>query len=363
MIPIYKPFIPKSSINYSNEAISSNWVSSQGKYTSLAEEKLAEINKVKHCVLTNNGTSATHLTAKALAKKYPKTKKVYVPSACYVAAYNCLLYDNVGWDIESVDLCDKTWNSNYNSFIPEENSALMVVHNLGNITNVIKLKEKFNIPIIEDNCEGFFGEYEGNPSGSKSLCSSLSFFGNKNITTGEGGAFLTNDSSLFHYISKIKCQGQTHKRYIHDELGYNYRMTNIQAAILLGQLEEIDKIKENKKRVFDLYRKELDKIDGVTNQHIEKDTTHSMWMIAARFSPKYFSLNELEEDLNTNRVETRRMFYPHTYHNHLKIKGDVEVSTKINKEVLMLPSYPELKDVEIKKICSIIANHQMNYKP
>ena len=114
--------------------------------------------------------------------------------------------------------------------------------------------------------------------------------------------------------------------------------------------------------MFDLYRKELGKIDGVTNQHIEENTTHSMWMIAARFCPKYFCINELEEDLNTSRVETRRMFYPHTYHNHLKINGNIEVSKKINSEVLMLPSYPELKDVEIKKICSLISNHQMNRK-
>ena len=357
MIPLYQPFLPRKSIIYANEAIRSNWISSLGKYSSLAEEKLAEIHGVKFCILTNNGTAATHLVAKSLKKKYPTIKKIYVPSACYVAAYNSLLYDKIGWEVEAVDLSEETWNSDFSCIKPEKNSALMVVHNLGNIVYVLKLKEKFNIPIIEDNCEGFFGEYGGYPSGSKSLASSLSFFGNKNITTGEGGAFLTNDESIYNYCNKIKGQGQTSTRYIHDELGYNYRMTNVQAAILLGQLEEIDAIKEKKKKVFNYFRERLSQIEGVTNQAIEANTSHSMWMIGARFNPERFNVSKLEQELEANGIETRKMFYPYTAHSHLNFKGESKLASLINSQVLILPSYPELKNVEIDKICYIIAQH------
>tara|TARA_R110002051_G_scaffold325548_3_gene428805 strand:+ start:3212 stop:4291 length:1080 start_codon:yes stop_codon:yes gene_type:complete len=357
MIPLYRPFLPAKSIEYANEAIQSNWISWLGKYASMAAEKLAEIVDSKFCILTNNGTSATHLVVKSLKKKYPDINKIYVPSACYVAAYNSLLYDKIGWEIEAVDLSEETWNADYSSIQPEKNSALMVVHNLGNIVDVLKLKEKFNIPIIEDNCEGFFGEYRGHPSGSKSLASSLSFFGNKNITTGEGGAFFTNDESIYSYSTKIKGQGQTSVRYIHDELGYNYRMTNVQAALLLGQLEEIEFIKQNKKRIFNYYRENLSQIKGVSNQAIEPNTSHSMWMIGARFHPEKFNVSNLEQELENNGIETRKMFYPYTAHKHLKFKGVTDIASLINSQVLLLPSYPELKNLEIDLICSIISDH------
>ncbi len=354
MIPIYQPFLPKKSIDYANDAIQSNWISSLGKYTYIASEKLAEVTGSKYCVLTNNGTAATHLVTKSLKTKYPQVNKIYVPSACYVAAYNCLLYDRVGWGIEAVDLCEETWNADYSDLQPDNNSAIMVVHNLGNIVDVTRLKEKFNVPIIEDNCEGFFGTYGGHPSGSKSLCSSLSFFGNKNITTGEGGAYLTNDESLYDYANKIRGQGQTRKRYIHDDLGYNYRMTNVHAAILLGQLESVDYVHKEKLRVFERYRSNLKNKDGIDLQSSEDNTEHSMWMNGVKFRGL-----ECYEDANTyftsKGIETRPMFYPFAEQSHLRtIKGPIKNATSLNERVVVFPSYAELGNTEIDYICSCI---------
>ena len=117
----------------------------------------------------------------------------------------------------------------------------MIVHNIGNVIDVPMLKNRFpNTIFIEDNCEGFLGKYGDKYTGTDSFASSISFFGNKTLTSGEGGAFITNDCDVFEYINKIKSQGQSNEKFIHDVLGYNYRMTNVQAAILLGQLECID---------------------------------------------------------------------------------------------------------------------------
>ena len=126
----------------------------------------------------------------------------------------------------------------------DDNTAILVVHNIGNIINVPKLKLEFpNTVILEDNCEGFLGKYDNKYTGTESFASSISFFGNKTITSGEGGAFITNDDDVFEYINKIKSQGQSNEKFIHDVLGYNYRMTNIQAAILYGQLDSLSEIK------------------------------------------------------------------------------------------------------------------------
>ena len=355
MIPIYKTYISKASVEYAHEAISSTWISSIGKYIDLASEKLSDLCEVKYALLTNNGTSATHLVSKSLKRYNPNIKRVLVPSSCYVAAYNSLIYDNNDWEIHCVDLDLDTWNMNVEDVRPDD--AIFAVHNLGNIINVPELIERTGCVIIEDNCEGMFGQYSGAPAGSKSYCSSLSFFGNKNITCGEGGALLTNNEEVYKFSKKVLGQGQTDKRYIHDEVGYNYRMTNIQAAILLGQLEDADRIIENKKRVFNRYRENLSNTGGISLQICEENTTHSNWMFGVRLhgSQGYEQAREHFYELG---VETRPMFYPYTMHKHLKFQGKTNISDLLNKEVAIFPSYPDLSNREIDYICESIMGFQ-----
>tara|TARA_Y100001938_G_scaffold123123_1_gene172123 strand:- start:5653 stop:6750 length:1098 start_codon:yes stop_codon:yes gene_type:complete len=359
-LPVYKPYIPKNSVKYATDAIESTWISSIGKYVDLATEKLSDILGCEYVVLTNNGTSATHLVTRSLKKFEPQVNRVLVPSACYVAAYNSLLYDNNDWEIQCVDLDVDTWNMKIDTGIKQDD-AIFVVHNLGNIVNVPELKRKYNVPIIEDNCEGFFGTYENLSSGTKSICSSLSFFGNKNVTCGEGGAFITNDKSVYEYALKLRGQGQTKKRYVHDELGYNYRMTNIQAAILLGQLEELDYIFSNKLRVYDRYTTHLKNQKNIKIQQLEKNTTHSMWMIGVKFC-NLKQYKHAKEYFDKFCIETRPMFYPYTVHSHLNFAGNNKNATILNKQVIVFPSYPELKNSEIDYICEKIKEFGEKYE-
>lgn len=352
LIPIYKAYIPEQSKEYARKALESSWISSIGEYVERATDMLVDTLGCKHGILINNGTSATHLVAKALAYSHPEVKRVLVPSACYVAAYNSLLYDNFGWKIKAVDLDDTTWNMRVEEV--REEDAILAVHNLGNIINVPALKKKFGCVIAEDNCEGFFGRYEGLEAGTASLCSSMSFFGNKNITCGEGGAFLTNDTNLFEFITKVKGQGQTNKRYIHDVLGYNYRMTNVQAAILLGQLEVCEDIRKQKMRVFGRYRENLSGLIGIRLQVQESGTDHSMWMFGIRFD--HLTSYDFAHDYFSRRgIETRPMFYPYTCHSHLKFDGDDSIAKEINNSVVVFPSYGQLTDSEIDYICEEVS--------
>jgi len=228
------------------------------------------------------------------------------------------------------------------------------VHNLGNPVNVAKLRSKHkNIKIIEDNCEGFFGEYNGVPTGTESLISTLSFFGNKNITCGEGGAVITKDKNLYEYMNYIHGQAQTNTRYVHGEVGYNYRMTNIQAAILYGQLLVSDEIKAKKEFVFETYKKNLADVDKVKLQVTENNCIHSKWMFGVQIEGSEF--NKSQFILKSYDIESRQMFFPLSAHNHLRVfKRDETVARKLNEEVIILPSYPELTEEHIIFICKKI---------
>lgn len=354
MIPIYKPYLPKESLRYAHDAIDSTWISSSGKYIEQASEHLKNILDVKNVLLTNNGTSANHLMVRSLLFRNKNIKKIIVPNNVYVAAWNPILYE--GLILEPMETCIDTWNMDLNKLpdkLPED-TAILVVHNIGNIINVLKLIEKYGKDkIIEDNCEGFLGRYGRYMSGTKSLASSISFFANKNITSGEGGAFITNDDDI--YENAIIEHGQGQKigtRYIHDRLGYNYRMTNVQAAILLGQFECMDEITSLKHRAFERYRTGFKEEESIMFQKIEDKTLHSNWMFSLRIVG-LSSYNEISDYLTKKGIETRPVFYPMSTHCHLgkfsnsNREGNADV---ISKESFMLPSFPELKNEEIDYI-------------
>lgn len=351
MIPIYEPHLPERSKEYAKDAINSGWVSSLGEYVERATEELKRVTGSKYVVLVNNGTSATHLIARVLHRWHPETKRVFLPSSCYIAAYNALLYDNNDWVLQPVDIDIDTWNMRIPEY--EEGDAIMAVHNLGNVMDLSGVK----CPVVEDSCEALFGTTKQ----SNSLCSSLSFFGNKNITSGEGGAVLTDDEDVFKFVTKLKGQGQTQHRYIHDELGYNYRMTNVQAAIMLGQLEQSHLIARAKKWVFESYNKQLVHPNIVLQK---TDLNHSCWMYAVRLlgSPSYQSNQKFFEDRG---IDTRPMFYSFKNHKHLDFLHTMAGRThanamRLHNEIVMLPSSPELMMSEIDKICEAVIERANN---
>ncbi|MEY4595549.1 MAG: hypothetical protein RIQ47_1959 [Bacteroidota bacterium] len=354
MLPIYQPYLPKNCLRYAHEALDSTWISSQGIYIDKAKERLKEAVGSRYVILVNNGTCATHMLALGLKHKYPHLKKILVPNNVYVAAWNSFLFSG-GFELKPLDARLDTWNIDQRLIKDyDHETALLVVHNLGNILNVPALREQHpGLQIVEDACEGLFGTYNDRSAGTAAVMGSVSFFGNKTITSGEGGAVFTDDEDLFEYLNSVRGQGQSSVRYVHDKLGYNYRMTNIQAALLYGQLEIKDEIREMKQTVFELYHKELSGVDEVRFQYQEPGTTHAQWMFAVRFDGfTYEKKRALELFLFENNIETRPMFYPINHHTHLReMRGDMKVATQLNHQALLLPSFPELTRGQVLSVC------------
>lgn len=361
MMPIYKPYISKYKSS-AIDAINSEWISNHGKYIKLASDKLKTILGNKYCILMNNGTSATHCLFKALKFKYPNITKIYVPNNVFIAPWNCCLMEYPETIMEVMKMDSRTLNIDVSEEYIKSldiNSAVCIVHNLGNIINVPRLKRlRPDLVFIEDNCEGLFGKYEGKYSGTASLCSAVSFYGNKTITTGEGGAFFTDDDEIYNYINSIYSHGMTSKRYVHCYIATNFRMTNIQAAFLYDQLNDIEHILHLKSNIFNTYNKflstliESSKIKLFTN---ENNTEHSKWMYSVIIPSKTYK--EIDEIMKANKIEIRPVFYNINEHTHLKNilnRFDNSDVDDVISSSIILPSFPDLSESEQFIICKSI---------
>ena len=327
-----------------------------------------------------NGTCATHCLFIALKHAHPTITKIYVPNNVYVAAWNAALMEYSECQLSVMRMNVNTWNictdEDYIATL-EPNAAMLIVHNVGNVVNVPRLKRlRPDIVFVEDNCEGFLGKYkcstieqEGehiySGTSEASLCSSVSFYGNKIITTGEGGAFMTNDDAVYQHVSKVYSQGMSAKRYVHEVHAYNYRMTNVQAAFLYDQLSNLETIVEQKTKVFEMYRALLNDYDLIRSGRVslfekEDGTQSTHWIFAVRIVGNPKTVDETNAFFDANGIDVRPFFYPVHAHAHLAgLTGDNNdhndaVSVFLNKEVLMLPSSPDITLDEQRRVVNVI---------
>lgn len=355
MIKIYEPFKIQESAKYVKECVLNSKLTFQNEEYRLAKKRLQDLHK-KKVIPVFNGTCATHLTYKCLKKRVPNLKTILVPNNVYVAAWNSMLFDGDDINLIPIDADNYTWCVDTKLLSKElshrdpETTGVLIVHNVGNVVNVPKIMREYpNFQVIEDNCEGFLGKYEGHLTGTKSLASSISFYANKTITCSEGGAVIIDNLEDYEILNSIHSQGQTKQRYVHDILAYNYRMTNIQAAILLSQLELLQEIKDKKRKIVEKYKTELD--NKYIFQQIEKDTEHSNWMFSVRIEGFNYH-REFDQNMG---FETRPMFYPMSKHEHLKkysFDRSEAVANLLSKECFMLPSHPSLTEQDTDLIIS-----------
>lgn len=351
MIVIYNPTIEK----YKQSAISaihSGWISNHGEYIEKTTSMLKSIMNVKHCILMANGTCATHCLFIAIKYKYPKITRIYVPNNSYVASINCALMEYSKEQLCVMKMNIDTWNIDTSEeYIRslESNSAMLIVHNLGNIINVERMKKiRPDIIFVEDNCEGLFGKYGNIYSGTSehTLCSSVSFYGNKIITSGEGGAFFTNDDDVYNYIRRVYSQGMSNVRYLHEVHAYNYRMTNIEAAFIYDQLNDIDFILSSKRHIFNTYEnllKDAIEIGRIKFFKKEEETSQADWIFSLRIVGNKYSIEETMRFFNDRGVDIRPFFYPINHHHHLcDIEANDNVAELLNKEVILIPSSPTI---------------------
>ena len=354
--PIYQPRLSGNEKKYVNDCLDSTWISSKGKYINLFENAFAEYIGTKHATTVSNGTVALHLALLALG--ISEKDEVIVPSFTYIATANAITY--VGAKPIFVDSDSKTWQISPESIkknITKKTKAILIVHIYGHpcdmdeITQICKEK---NIFLIEDCAEAIGSKYKGKKVGSFGDISTFSFFGNKTITTGEGGMLVSNNEKLIKKAYHLKNQAVTKEQYWHDITGYNYRMTNIQAAIGLAQLEQVEKNITDKTNIAKIYEASF-KNSEIEFHKANKDVFHTYWMCSILLKNKA-TRDNLVKFLTKEGIDTRPLFYPahkmpcfKDYNNET-----LPVAEDIGYRGINLPSWPDLKDEDVQYIADKI---------
>ncbi len=357
-IPVYQPSLLGNEKKYVNDCLDSNWISSKGKYVSLFEKEFANYINIQHATGVCNGTVALHLALVALG--IGVGDEVIVPTLTYIASVNAIAY--TGATPVFVDSLPDSWQIDTQDVerrITERTKAILAVHLYGHPCDMSSLREiadKHRLFLIEDCAEAIGTRYHSQHVGTFGDVATFSFYGNKTITTGEGGMLLTNDQTIFERAVHFKGQGLAkYREYWHDVIGYNYRMTNICAAIGLGQLERIDVILRKKRRIAELYAELLQDTPFKVHPEIG-DTFHSYWMVSI-LVPQAEQRDIVREHLAKAGIETRPVFYPvHTMPMYSQKYQRHKVAEDIGWRGINLPSYPDLQEEQIFQICEELKN-------
>lgn len=283
LIPLHEPDITNKENKIVNEILKTGFISTAGKEIDILENKIQEYTKIKNVILTNSGTSALHLIIYALGIQ--KNEEIIVPSTTFVGTINPILYTNavpnfVDIDLSTYSICPKKLenylirntklinNHCFNIKTKRKIKALIVVHIFGNISNLIQIKnicKKFKLYLIEDAAEAFGSKFKNKHAGNFGIASAFSFNGNKIISTGAGGAVATNNKNLANKIRHLSTTSKLmHKyQYIHDQMGFNYKMPNINASLGLSQINRIEKLVAQKRKLHKLYANLFKNLDNV----------------------------------------------------------------------------------------------------
>lgn len=266
-IPITEPDIGQEELQNVTEAVKSGWISSKGPFVDEFEKGFARYIGTKYGVATSNGTTALHLALAALGIK--RGDKVLVPSLTFIAAANAVAY--TGADPVFVDSNPEYWcisPTGIEEKIDDQTKAIIAVHLYGhpcNMNEIMTIAEEHELCVIEDCAEAHGAEFRSRKVGSYGIINCFSFYGNKIITTGEGGMCLTNHEELAKKMRILRDHGMAlDRKYWHDLIGFNYRMTNLQAAVGVAQLRKIDHLVTKKRWVASIYGKLLQDLSAVT---------------------------------------------------------------------------------------------------
>lgn len=328
-IPLSVPNLKGNELKYVTTAVESEWVSTAGEYVTGFEEKIAEYVKSKGAVSCQNGTSGLHTAL--LICDVQRDNEVIVPTLTFIAAVNPVKY--IGADTIFMDCDDslcidpvklQTFCENECSFVDNKLinnkskkhiKAMIVVHVFGNMADLEKIVEicnKYNIKLIEDATEALGtyytdGKYKGKYAGTIGDFGVYSFNGNKIITTGGGGMIVSNNEEYLKRAKHLTTQAKSDELYYtHDEIGYNYRMTNLQAALGLAQLEQLESFIDTKKENYELYKSEIDNIDGLKLLEFRKGIRPNYWFYALYIEDNFkLSRDELIKTFALDKIQTR----------------------------------------------------------
>lgn len=362
-IPVAEPCLWGNEKKYVLDCLDSTWISSNGQYIERFEEGFASFCGVKHAIACCNGTVALH--AALLALSVGAGDEVIVPSLTYVASANAVAY--CGAKPVLVDSEEATWNLDprkLDELLTDRTRGIMAVHLYGHPADMDPIRDfarRHGLFVLEDAAEAHGALYKGVRTGGLSDVSTFSFYGNKIVTCGEGGMVLTNHADLAARVRMLHGQGMDPaRRYWFPIVGYNYRMTNLAAAIGLAQLENIDRMLEKKRWVADRYRQHLAGIAGIALQAEMPWARNVYWMNTVMLDPALYpqSRDAIMAHLAGEGVETRPVFPPmHVLPPYEPQNRDrrFPIADRLSANGFNIPSSANLEEADIVRVCETLA--------
>ncbi|MDX2027158.1 MAG: DegT/DnrJ/EryC1/StrS family aminotransferase [Alphaproteobacteria bacterium] len=356
-IPVYRPNLSGNERRYVLECLDSTWISSKGHFIDDFEQAFArQLGHDTQAAAVCNGTVALHLALHVLG--IGPGDEVIVPTFTYIASVNTIA--QTGATPVFAECHPETWlidPADVKKRITPKTKAILPVHLYGNACDMKELAaiaKSQNLLIIEDCAESFGTTLDGQPTGTFGTIGTFSFFGNKTITTGEGGMLVASNPALMDNIRITKGQGMSpERRYWHDRLGFNYRMTNIQAAIGLAQLERLNGILARKRQIGAMYRKKLQHLP-VTFQQAQEGVESSEWLFSLLIAEAE-KRDPVMDFMAQRHIETRPVFHcAHLMPMYRQNEGTFPIAENIANRGISLPSYPDLTESDIDRVCEAL---------
>jgi len=379
-IPLSVPSLKGNELRYVKECINTEWVSSAGKYVNLFEQKIAKYTGAKYAIACMNGTSALHVSLQLAG--VASGDEVIVSTLTFIASINAISYNNAkpifidADNYHNIDtektiefINNETIFKNgftYNKKTNNKIKAIIPVHVWGNacwLEELIELCNERNIIIVEDAAESlgtFYNKYKykGKHTGTLGKLGCLSFNGNKIITTGGGGMILTNDELLAEKAKYLSTQAKDDSiQYIHNEIGYNFRLTNIQAALGVAQLEQLTTILKRKKEIYDFYKLKIKNIDGLSLSKVPDYADNNHWLNVLQIDETIYGedYKMLMKKLEKNSIQSRPIWKLN--HQQLPYKNcqyyKIEKALEIVNNSLCIPSSSNISNANLNKIISV----------
>jgi perosamine synthetase len=360
------PNIGEDEKRYVNEALDTGYVSTAGPFVPQFEDAFAAYIGTEKAVSTQSGTAALHMALHELG--IGEGDEVIVPALTFVATVNPIVY--MGAKPVFVDVDIDTWNIDPRKIeeaITEKTKAIIPVHLYGNpcdMDSIMQIAQKHGLYVIEDATESLGARYRGKHTGTLGHFGCFSFNGNKTITTGGGGMIVGKDTKKIEHIKFLVNQARDSSLvYYHSEVGFNYRMTNIEAALGLAQLNRLEKLLEKKKIFNRIYKEKLGDSDAVSFQKESENSKSSNWLTCVCFKGDT-DVSRIQKELGAKNIPTRRIFMPLVEFPQFKgsRSGDMKNSYEVYERGLCLPSSTLNEKDSIKLVCEMLRSTIGRYK-
>lgn len=356
--PVSEPEIGRRELAYVTECVKTGWISSLGPFVGRFERAMADVCGVRYAVATANGTVALHLALVALGVS--RGDEVIVPDLTFVATANAVAY--TGAKVVLADIDPHSWNldpAGLEARITARTKAIIPVHLYGHpceMQAINAIARRYRVKVIEDAAEAHGAEYQGHMIGSLSDISTFSFYANKTVTTGEGGMCLTDDRRLAERMRFLKDHAMSRtRRYFHPEIGFNYRLTALQAAVGVAQVERLPTTLQRKRKIAQWYRNGLTGVPGITLPPEAHGVQNSYWMYSVLIGPEYgLSRDELGRRLKKRGIDTRPFFWPLHLLPAYKSRRRFPGAERTSAQGINLPSSPKLSRADVEEISKTI---------